>query len=168
MCAQTFQKPLNLNIRHPEVIYKRNAHVGCSAGGWERSACSLLTMQCTQVALTSLFHTMSSFGIHRQQSHTWLDSMILKALSNLNNCMVVWLKSLLFLSVHSTYIWLHSRGLGSRTNKRTVEGGLDVMYRGAVLQPCALFCLGYDCNRAGKQINSAKFISEGSFSLCVV
>lgn len=38
MCAQIFQKPLNLNIRHPKIIYKRNLHIGWSAGGWERPA----------------------------------------------------------------------------------------------------------------------------------
>lgn len=111
------------------------------------------------------FHTTSNFGVHGQQPHTWLDSMILKVLPNLDNSMIVWLKHLLFLSVHSTYIWPHSLGLGSRTKKRSVQSGLDVKSRGAVLQASALCCLGYDCNRAGKQINSATFISKGSVSV---
>lgn len=38
MCAQRFQKPLNLNIRKPERIDKRNAHTGRRAGEWDTLA----------------------------------------------------------------------------------------------------------------------------------
>lgn len=130
MCAQIFQKSLNLNTRHPEIIYKRNSHIGWSAGGWERPAFLFAECNVHGWVWRGFFHTMSRFGARRQQSHTWLDSMILKVLSNLGNSMIVWLKSLLFLSVHSTYIWPHSLGLGIGRNKRTVQRGLDVKYGG--------------------------------------
>lgn len=38
MCARRFQKPLNLNIRHPEVTDERNACMRWQAGGWQRPA----------------------------------------------------------------------------------------------------------------------------------
>lgn len=38
MCAQRFQKPLNLDVRHPEIIHRRNACTGWRDGGWQRSA----------------------------------------------------------------------------------------------------------------------------------
>lgn len=38
MCAQRFQEPLNLNLRHPEATDKRNARVKWRAGGWKRPA----------------------------------------------------------------------------------------------------------------------------------
>lgn len=38
MCAQRFQEPLNLNLRHPEVTDKRNARMRWRAGGWDKPA----------------------------------------------------------------------------------------------------------------------------------
>lgn len=32
MCAQRFLEPLNLNIRHPEIIDRRNTHMGWRMG----------------------------------------------------------------------------------------------------------------------------------------